>query len=1033
MNNSQVFVFVLLCVLIDYLAHVQKMHCEKMCHSKTFNAEKYTSLNEQLSLDGLNDHCAYIKPSLIKELHTQNTDLGVMQLNVRGLLNKQSQIKNLLSDDNVLIPIDVLLLCETWLKPSTLDLVALPNYKAFHNTRKDCIGGGTSILVNDKIRSRDRRDLLVETQFLEHCIVELKTDKRNILMVSAYRPPNTNAKTFLSEYRKLLDKLKKQKDHEIVIGLDHNLDLLKSHLSHPTNDFLELNLDSEMIPCITKPTRITNKSATLIDNIMISRSLQRNYASLVVTDDISDHFACLVILKDQNKSNKGPKYMKIRNLDDQKITNIVASLQEHNWKDSLEPLNADDGFNLFHSTLLSLFDKLAPEIEIKINKKKTPRDPWITKGMLQSIQKQKKLYLEQLSDISKTNKYKTYRNQLQKILRKAKISYFREKGREYKQDSRKLWKLIHAILNKTPHKGECIKAINKEGVPRYDPATITNELCKHFSSVGETFANRIPPPSRTIKDYMNIIPPNDLSIFLNPITEAEINELITDLLPKNSSGYDNLSNKLLKKLLPALVAPLTIIFNKSLTEGIFPEAMKKADVVPLYKSKDNQESNNYRPISLLLTLSKVLEKIMYQRTYSFLESSNQIYKSQYGFRTAHSCKNAICELVSEIIKGKQDGMHTLAVFLDLSKAFDSLEHDVLLKKLYKYGIRGVAYKWFESYLHGRQMRVKCNVDSSGRTEYSDYMKVTYGTPQGSCLRPLIFLIFTNDLHRHLVYSSSILFADDTTLYKTPRNLVYLKWCLEDDLCTLSDWFAANKLTLNLDKTVCMLFHKNNKTSEIELKIKNMTILNQTETKFLGMWLDQCLSWHIHIQRLTLKIKRNKYLLNNGKHLMDQSTKKLVYYAHIASHIQYGMLLWGNNASKEQLNRLQKLQTKCLELIQDKKSNTNLNKTLGILSIEDMVKLENMKFSYKLVHWMLPQKIIEICCKDSKQESLTKIHNYSTRNKRVPNLPRNMNKLYRESFLCKGPQSWLTLPVETKNACNLKAFTNKCKKSLLLNT
>ena len=335
-----------------------------------------------------------------------------------------------------------------------------------------------------------------------------------------------------------------------------------------------------------------------------------------------------------------------------------------------------------------LLDKLAPEIDIRISKSKTPRDPWITKGMLQSIQKQKKLYMEQLSDISKTNKYKAYRNQLQKILRKAKITYFREKCKEYKQDSCKLLKLIHAILNKTPHKGECIKAINKEGVPRYDPATITSELCKHFLSIGETFANRIPPPSKTVNEYMNIIPQNDQSIFLNPTTETEIIELITDLIPKNSSGYDNLSNKLLKKLLPALVAPLTIIFNKSLTEGMFPEAMKKADVVPLYKSKDHQESNNYRPISLLLTLSKVLEKIMYKRTYSFLESSNQIYKSQYGFRTAHSCENAICELVSEIIKGKQDGMHTLAVFLDLSKAFDSLEHDVLLKKLYKYGIRG---------------------------------------------------------------------------------------------------------------------------------------------------------------------------------------------------------------------------------------------------------------------------------------------------------------------------------------------------------
>ena len=447
---------------------------------------------------------------------------------------------------------------------------------------------------------------------------------------------------------------------------------------------------------------------------------------------------------------------------------------------------------------------------------------------------------------------------MQKILRNAKVTYFREKCNEYKQDSRKLWKLIHSILNKTSHKGECIKAINKEGVPRYDPTTMTSELCKHFSSIGETFANKIPPPSKSITEYLNIIPQNEQSIFLDPTNETEITDLITNLIPKNSCGYDNVSNKLLKKLLPALVGPLTIIFNRSLIEGVFPEAMKKADVVPLFKSKDHQESNNYRPISLLLTLSKLLEKIMYKRTYSFLESTGQIYKSQYGFRTAHSCENAICELVSEIIKGKQDGMHTLAVFLDLSKAFDSLEHDVLLKKLHKCGIRGVAYNWFESYLNGRQMRVKCNVASSRKTEYSNYMKVSYGTPQGSCLGPLIFLIFTNDLHRHLVYSSSILFADDTTLYKTHRNLVYLKWCLEDDLCTLSDWFAANKLTLNLDKTVCMLFQKNNMNSEIELKVKDMIIANQKETKFLSMWLDQSLSWHSHIQKLILKIKRNKY-------------------------------------------------------------------------------------------------------------------------------------------------------------------------------
>ena len=357
------------------------------------------------------------------------------------------------------------------------------------------------------------------------------------------------------------------------------------------------------------------------------------------------------------------------------IANIISTLLEKNWTEILGSLNANNGFNKFHSILVATIDEIAPETETKLSKSKTPRDPWVTKGMVQSLQRLKKLYLDQLHNTTISTKYMAYRNQLKKIMRKAKITHFKEKCKEYKQNSCKLWKLKHSILNKTSHKGECIKAINKEGVPRYDPATITDELCKHFSSIGKTFANKIPPSSKEISMYLNSIPQNERSIFLDPTNDTEIIELIT----KNSSGYDNLSNKLLKEL-PALIGLLTTLFNKSLIDGVFPETMKKADVVPLYKAKDLQESNNYRPISLLLTLSKLLEKIMYKRTYSFLESSGQIYKSQYGFRTAHSCENAICELVSEIIKGKQDGMYTLVV------AFDSLEHDVLLTKMYKYGI-----------------------------------------------------------------------------------------------------------------------------------------------------------------------------------------------------------------------------------------------------------------------------------------------------------------------------------------------------------
>ena len=187
-----------------------------------------------------------------------------------------------------------------------------------------------------------------------------------------------------------------------------------------------------------------------------------------------------------------------------------------------------------------------------------------------------------------------------------------------------------------------------------------------------------------------------------------------NLPAKNSSGYDEILNNLLKNLCPSLLTPLERIFNKSLNDGVFPKLMKKADVTPLFKSKRENDANNYRPISLLLTISKVLEKIVYQRTYTFLETTGQIYNSQYGFRSQHSCESAVSELVSEIVKGFQNGMYTAALFLDLSKAFDTLEHKVLLDKMYRYGIRGSSLNWFRSYLENRKIRVKCPVASSGR-------------------------------------------------------------------------------------------------------------------------------------------------------------------------------------------------------------------------------------------------------------------------------------------------------------------------------
>ena len=275
-----------------------------------------------------------------------------------------------------------------------------------------------------------------------------------------------------------------------------------------------------------------------------------------------------------------------------------------------------------------------------------------------------------------------------------------------------------------------------------------------------------------------------------------------------------------------------------------------------------------------------------------------------------------------------------------------------------------------------------------------------------------------------------MFADDTTLYKTHNNLWYLKWSIEQDMTVLMDWFRANKLTLNLEKTACILFRKSGNKQEIRLNIDGTEIDSTNNTKFLGLWLDSHLNWSMHLSKLFTKLKQNKALLRLGKNFLTEQARKLVYYSHINSHIQYGLLLLGNNINNEQLNKLQKLQTECLHLIVPQNKIGNLNKELGILTINDMIKLENYKFGYKLYNKLLHVKTHELCYLDNKSESMRKQHPYSTRNKTMPNLPKNTNKVYRASYLCARPQMFQTLPVEIKLKHSLHCFTKSCKELLL---
>ena len=993
------------------------------------NRESTLHKHEQLELNyDYADNCNYVDN--LDHLATDPTELTIVQWNTRGILGKVSDLHKLLRLQPKQRQIDICIVSETWLNDRSQKLVQIPGYQLVCNNRKNRKGGGVGILISNHIKFRERKDLTNNTNVTENCFIEILSSKGNIIVGSLYRPPNTVEDRFHELIDYVLESSNKE-SKQLILGMDHNLDLLQSHRHSGTNLFLDKMINNCCLPLITKPSRITKNSSTLIDNIFVSKGLQTDVESGLLINDCSDHLPCYAKLCDVMPGLKEPIKIETRKLTNPVINSIRDDLNKENWN-KLSELTTDEAFHDFHDKITTSLNRHAP-IRTKTILKGKLDEPWVTTSLKRSMSKQQFLYkktLDKSCNETDRNKYKQYRNCLTKIKRFCKKDYYKNKCIEFKSNTRKLWKLINFTLKKTNNKTCIIDYIQTNKINEYKGELIAESMAKYFAGVGKDFANNIPQPATPIAEYIKKIIPSQNSMFMSPTTSEEISDLIKNLPNKTSSGYDDISNKLLKDLNPHILKPLEIIFNKSLLEGKFPELMKIAEVIPLYKGKEKYLSSNYRPISLLITISKILEKIVYKRTYDHLEQTNQLYKSQYGFRTKHSCENAVSELVGEIIKSNDSNKYTISVFLDLSKAFDTLEHKILFTKLDRYGIRGPCLDWFKSYLNERSLRIKCRTSDSSNEQKSTLHQVEYGAPQGSCLGPLLFLIFTNDLYLNVVHTNCILFADDTTLYISHKKLSYAKWCMEEDLKTLHDWFNANKLTLNLNKTVAMLFSRNKTQKIIDLKVGSMAIPQVPETKFLGVWLDSGLNWNKQINMLENKIKQNKHLLQCSANMLDLPTKRLVYFSHIYSHIRYCILIWGNSLTAAKLNKLQRLQTNCINLIKKYPNTTSQYQDLGILNIKNIISLENMKLGYKFSNKQLPVRIHELLINDQNQSSLKKSHRYPTRHKSLPNKPKGKYVQYGNSFLSKWIDDFSKLTPEIKEASNLKIFATKCKKLLL---
>jgi exonuclease III len=666
-----------------------------------------------------------------EELNVKCSSFSLIHTNIRSVSKHLSELDAYIKSLNHIF--HVIGLSETWLKPDNANICHINGYHTVSKYRQQKSGGGVSILVRDTIQYNVRDDISVFSDSVENVFIEIPKcnfkDKRGIIVGVLYRPPGTCVNDFLTSLTEILSVVKREKKICYIMG-DYNINLLNCESHIPTSEFLETMYSFSYSPFITKPTRVTVNSATIIDNIFCNEYPKSSFQGVCFTD-ISDHFPIFYIDTHSAVDDKSTQIKPQRNYTKHNIELFSNKLQSLNWNEVLNCNDSQKAYTLFHEKFRKCYDVCFP---LKCPKSVYKvRKTWLTEGLKKSIKVKNKLYVYYLKHPTLSNKktYKMYRNKLHNLLRRCEKDHYDKIFNENKNNIRKSWAIIKEIINK---KKESILSdkflIDNQLVD--DRHVIADSFNKFYVNIGPTLASTIPQGSTDPTSYISSGVSN--SIFLESVEQEEIVNIVKAL--KNASpGCDELTSMVVKTTIQHFIMPITHVMRLSLQQGVVPTELKIARVIPIFKGGDKTLVSNYRPVSVLPVFSKVLEKLMYNRLLNFLNKHKVLYDYQFGFRQKHNTNSALIVLVGRIVSALDEGKSVLGVFLDFSKAFDTVNHNILLEKLYKYGVRGIALKWFQSYLSDRRQFVVYNNTESGQEH------VVCGVPQGSILGPLLFLLF----------------------------------------------------------------------------------------------------------------------------------------------------------------------------------------------------------------------------------------------------------------------------------------------------
>ena len=441
----------------------------------------------------------------------------------------------------------------------------------------------------------------------------------------------------------------------------------------------------------------------------------------------------------------------------------------------------------------------------------------------------------------------------------------------------------------------------------------------------------------------------------HPVTEKDVDDAINNLKSKKSSGVDGVTSYLVKSIKNKISPLLTFLINKSIHSGVFPKKLKIAKVIALHKKGEKSLFSNYRPISLLPCFSKVFERILHDQIYSFFEINKLFSETQFGYRKKHSTDHAAITLFEKIINRLDKGFHSYVIFMDLSKAFDTIDHRTLIRKLCKYNFSHSAMNLITSYLTDRNQFVHY------RGINSDLRPLNTGVPQGSILGPLLFIIYINDLSKASTLFETLTYADDSTLIYSPDTNTdsdLISHIINEELENFNSWFRANKLSLNISKTNFITFHSKGATLlNLNLEVNGTRIERVKSFKFLGLVINENLDWNDHIKSISMKISRAIGILNKLKFYLPQNVLSTLYFSLIHSHFNNHLLLWGN--TNDTIHKLQKKSIRIVSREPYLSHTTPLFKKLKILQIPDLYNLALLKFYHKFKNNQLPNPLLKL--------------------------------------------------------------------------